>query len=55
MYTNLRDERIFPTFPLCPDEDDISLDFYTPIDYILNNADFPLRAGLRKLHFGGLE
>jgi hypothetical protein len=26
---------IFPTFPLCPDENDISIDFYTPINYIL--------------------
>jgi hypothetical protein len=34
-YANLHDERIFPTFPLCPDENDISIDFYTPIDYIL--------------------
>ena len=34
-YANLRDERIFPTFTLCPDENDIAFDFYTPIVHIL--------------------
>jgi len=34
-YANLRDERIFPTFTLCPDENDIAFDFYTPVNHVL--------------------
>lgn len=34
-YTNFRDGRFFPTFRLCPDEDDIALDFYVPGGHFL--------------------